>query len=197
MAEHAREWTEAWQYMEAFPAPPEAIAHAVGSDVQEDVPLLYALAHAVKPAVMVELGTRQGTSTRTLAYAARELGASFYTIDPDHGCRGFIRDIIHPQHCQFLNMTGEYAFESTATPKPDLLFVDTDPHTFDQTMHWMKTWVATLPPRAVAAFHDTVPARPEIQVAKAVQTWLAGYAGGEYVWRKFPTTYGLGILWQT
>lgn len=197
-----REWTEAWQFMEAWPPPNEAVAHAVGSDVQDDVPILYGLAMETKPAVIVELGTRQGTSTRTLAYAARALGAMFYTVDPDPGCQNFIKDILHPEHCIFLNMTGEHAFSAGVTPSPDLLFIDTDPHTYEQTKMWLETWVrVSLPSGCVAAFHDTVPARPEIQVGRAVLEWVMGEGKPEgprtnYIWRQFPTTYGLGVLWK-
>lgn len=189
------EWKEAWQFTEAHPAPALATRHAVGTDVQEDVPLLYALGKAVYPAVIVELGTRQGTSTRTLAYLAREIGALFYTVDPDPGCRNFIKDIIHPEHCNFLNMTGEHAFASNVTPLPDLLFIDTDPHTYEQTIGWLNTWVLALVRGAVIAFHDTVPARPEIQVGKAVADWIATRQE-QYVWRPIATTYGLGVLWK-
>jgi len=186
---------EAWQFTEAFPAPADAVAHAVGSDVQDDVPLLYALGCAVQPAVIVELGTRQGTSTRTLAYLAKKIGAHFFTVDPDPGCQDFIKDLLHPEHCVFLNMTGEHAFSAGVTPAPDLLFIDTDPHTYDQTKMWLETWVRTsLPHGGVAAFHDTVPARPEIEVGRAVSEWVAGQPG--YLWRTFPTTYGMGVLWK-
>jgi predicted O-methyltransferase YrrM len=191
------EWAEAWRFTEAFPAPAEAVVHAAGSDVQEDVPLLYALGCAVRPAVIVELGTRQGTSTRTLAFLAKQLGAYFYTVDPDPGCRDFIKDILHPEHCIFLNMTGEHAFSASVTPSPDLLFIDTDPHTYGQTKMWLETWVrVALPHKGVAAFHDTVPARPEIEVGRAVDEWVIGEAANSYIWRKFPTTYGMGILWK-
>ena len=193
------EWKEAWQFTEAYPAPPLATRHAVGTDVQEDAPLLYALGKAVHPTVIVELGTRQGTSARTLAYLAREIGALFYTVDPDPGCRNFIKDIIHPEHCNFLNMTGEHAFSAGVTPSPDLLFIDTDPHTYAQTKGWLETWVkGSLPHKGVAAFHDTVPARPEIQVAKAVTDWLTTEdpTSSAYIWRQIPTMYGLGLLWK-
>lgn len=190
-----REWAEAWQFTEAFPAPALAVAHAAGSDVQEDVPLLYGLGCAVQPAVIVELGTRQGTSTRTLAFLAKQLGAHFYTVDPDPGCLDFIKDIVHPEHCIFLNMTGEHAFSAGVTPSPDMLFVDTDPHDHLQTTGWLNTWIRTsLARKGVAAFHDTVPARPDIEVGRAVRDWVKGEP--QYIWREIPTTYGLGVMWK-
>jgi len=187
-----REWTEAWQFTEAWPPLGEAIQHAAGSDVQDDVPLLWALVCEVEPKRMVELGTRQGTSTRTLRLAAELVGAEFLTIDPDPGCLAFIKPILHQRYCRFLQMTGQQAFPG---PEPDFLFIDTDPHTYEQTVEWLDTYVqVALTPGGVAVFHDTVPARPEIQVGQAVRDWVAKHEG--YIWREIPTTYGLGVLWK-
>src|SRR2546430_3117250 len=122
-----QEWAKPWQFAEAWPPPAQATSHATGTDVLDDVPLLYALGRAVQPAVIVELGTRHGVSTRTLAFLAQLIGATFYTVDPDPRCEGFIKDILHPEHCIFLNMTGEHAFSAGAAPRPDMLFLDTDP----------------------------------------------------------------------
>jgi predicted O-methyltransferase YrrM len=190
------QWKEPWQFTEAFPAPAHAVEHAIGTDVQEDVPILYALVKGVRPRLIVELGTRQGTTARTLAAAAREVGALFYTIDPDPGCKPFLESFLDdPRHCMFINMTGELAYEQKVTPKPDLLFLDTDPHTKDQTRGWLETWVEQyLADGAVVAFHDTVAARPEIQVADAVREWLPSHPG--WVWTELHTTYGLGLLWK-
>src|SRR5438445_36110 len=82
-------------------------------------------------------------------------------VNPDPRCEGFIKDILHPEHCIFLNMTGEHAFSAGVTPSPDMLFIDTDPHSRRQTIGWLNTWVRTaLAHKGVAAFHDTAPARP-------------------------------------
>ena len=190
--EEVKLWTEGWQFLTEYPAPPLAIAHAVGTDVHEDAPLLYALIRAYQPSLIVELGTRQGTTARTIAQAAREIDAQFITIDPDPGCHGFIAPYVTPRYFEFRQMTGEQAFGSLA---PDLLFIDTDPHTYDQTRMWLETWVKdALMPGGVAAFHDTVPARPEIAVGRACREWATIHP--DYVWREFPTTYGFGILWK-
>ena len=192
-----QEWAKPWQFAEAWPPPAQATSHATGTDVLDDVPLLYALGRAVQPAVIVELGTRHGVSTRTLAFLAQLIGATFYTVDPDPRCEGFIKDILHPEHCIFLNMTGEHAFSAGVTPSPDMLFIDTDPHSRRQTIGWLNTWVRTaLAHKGVAAFHDTAPARPEIEVAQAVREWVIGETGNGYIWREIPTTYGLGVLWK-
>lgn len=191
-----REWKEAWQFTEAWPPMGQAVQHAAGSDVQDDVPLLFALACEIGAKTIIELGTRQGTSTRTLRMAAELLDAWFMTADPDPGCWNFIKDYAHPRYCQFANVTGEYLFGARDQyPQPDLLFIDTDPHTYDQTAMWLDTWVLHgLKPGGVAAFHDTVPARPEIEVGRAVREWVATHP--EYLWREIPTTYGIGILWK-
>jgi hypothetical protein len=153
------------------------------------------LVRGLNPRLIVELGTRQGVTTRTLAYAADKMGAFFYTIDPDPSCEVFLGSIRDPEYCVFLNMTGEAAYERKVVQKPNLLLIDTDPHTKDQTRMWLETWVEQcLAADAVVAFHDTVPARPEIQVADAVREWLPSHPG--WVWRELQTTYGLGLLWK-
>jgi predicted O-methyltransferase YrrM len=188
-------WKEAWQFTEAFPAPAAAVDHAIGTDVQDDVPILYALVRGLRPKLIIELGTRQGTTARTFAYVATEMGSLFYTIDPDPGCKPFLAPFLDQNHCVFLNLTGEVAYEHQVLPKPDLLFVDTDPHTYEQTKMWLETWVKDyLADRAVVVFHDTVAARPEIQVADAVREWLPRHPGWE--WTELQTTYGLGLLWK-
>lgn len=187
-------WKEAWQFTK-YPAPAWAVDHAIGSDVQDDVKILYALVIGLRPRAIVELGTRQGVTARTLSDAAKGVGSFFYTVDPDASCKMFLAPILDPTSCVFLNMTGEEAYERKLVPRPDLLFIDTDPHTKDQTRGWLETWVEHyLPPGAVVAFHDTVPARPEIQVADAVREWLPSHP--DWMWTELQTTYGLGLLWK-
>lgn len=196
VARNPKSWVEPWQFTEAWPPMAQAIQHANGTDVQDEVPLLFALACELEPKVIVELGTRQGTSTRTLWAAAQLLDAQFFTVDPEPSCEGYIRDILHPKYCQFLRMTGQHAFHAGVTPPgTDFLFIDTDPHTYEQTIEWLETWIrVSLVSGGCATFHDTVPARPEMEVARAVREWVAKNPG--YLWNEIPTTYGLGVLWK-
>ena len=182
------------------PVPPEAIAHGVGSDVDGDLDILWAVAHQLAPEVAIELGTRQGLSTRTLAHAMRAAGCGsrLMTIDPDPGCRTYLQGV----DCVFLPMTGERAYDHRALarlPGVDLLFVDTDPHTYEQTRMWLYTWVLRrLRAGGVAAFHDIVAARPEIRVRDAVLDFISHEAQG-WGWHEYPSPrggHGIGLLWR-
>ena len=185
-----RQFSTRERFLNEVYIPAEVVVHGTGTDVEEELPILYALTMLLRPAMMVELGTRQGTSTRTLALAAQKVGATFVTIDPVD-CRPYLEGV----NCIFLQATGEETYAQGLVAPCDLLFLDTDPHTRDQTMMWLETWVKDLLlPGGVAAFHDTIPARPEIQVVDAVRAWISDKPG--WIWHELPGTYGLGLLWK-
>ena len=178
-------------YLRAFPAPPEALGHGIGSDMEQDLSLLWAVASLVRPETIVELGTRLGTSTRTLIHAARQWGGRVVTADPVDA-----RPCLNGLPCEFFHGTGEALYEGWAMPV-GLLFIDTDPHTYDQTRRWLDTWVRTwLADGGVAVFHDVIAARPEIRVAEAVRDWLREQPQA-WRWQEFAGTWGLGLLWRT
>ncbi len=178
-------------YLAAFPAPPEAVGHGTGTDTARDLPLLWAAATLVRPAVTVELGTRRGTGTRTLAHAARQWGGRVVTVDPADA-----RPHLAGVSCEFAHGTGEATYDRWATPV-GMMSIDTDPHTYDQTRRWLDTWVKTwLAEGGVAVFHDVVAARPETRVAQAVRDWLREQPR-VWRWQEFAGTSGLGLLWRT
>jgi predicted O-methyltransferase YrrM len=203
LAEHGLEWPEPRvlrsyrrtpeqraNYLAAFPAPPEAIAHGAGSDCAEDLPLLWAVASLVRPELAVELGTRGGVSTRTLVHALAPWGGTVVTADPVN-----VQDQVADLPCQFVNMSGEELVADWTTPVP-FLFVDTDPHSYRQTRNWLDKWVQPwLADGGVAVFHDVIASRPEVQVAQAVRDWLREQPRTWY-WQEFPGTSGLGLLWR-
>jgi predicted O-methyltransferase YrrM len=203
-----RDFSTREQFLEAVRVPSIAIEHGRGSDIDQELPVLYALTMLLRPAVIVELGTRQGISARTLAQAARRVGATFVTVDIAP-CETYLDGV----DCFFIRESAERVFSAIREPVetargftarqwagvpvfgwPDLLFIDLDPHTFEQTTVMLETWVQALRPGGVAAFHDIVPARPEIQVAEAVREWVA--TRPDWMWHELPGTYGLGLLWK-
>jgi predicted O-methyltransferase YrrM len=203
LAEHGLRWPEPnvlrWyrriperreDYLEIFPAPPEAVALGVGTDSALDLPLLWAVARLVRPELAVELGTRDGISTRTLAHALGPWGGTVVTADPVN-----VQTRLADVPCQFVNMSGEELFEAWTTPVA-FLYIDTEPHGYRQTRMWLDRWVQTwLTDGGVAVFHDVVGARPEVQVAQAVRDWLREQPRTWY-WQEFPGTWGLGLLWR-
>jgi predicted O-methyltransferase YrrM len=177
-------------YLQAFPAPPEAVAHGEGADCALDLPLLWAVASLARPELAVELGTRGGLSTRTLVHALSPWGGTVVTADPVN-----VQAELAGVPCQFVNMSGEELFDAWTTPV-QMLFFDTDPHSYRQTRFWLDRWVQTwLTDGGVAVFHDVVAARPDVQVAQAVRDWLREQPRSWY-WQEFPGTWGLGLLWR-
>jgi hypothetical protein len=86
----------------------------------------------------------------------------------------------------------------------DILFVDTDPHSYAQTLGWLDTWVLhRVVAGSVAMFHDIVPARREIRVRDAVRKWLKALRGRDWTWLEYRAKrkvkhgpYGVGLLWR-
>lgn len=185
-------------------APPREAYAQIGTDayapdVDGDLEILWAVIKLLKPDLAIEIGTRQAVSTRTIVHAMQYAGCSrrLVTIDPDPACKAYLRGV----NCTFLQAMGEEIFTHPVYSKHyaavDFLFIDTDPHTYDQTWRWLDTWVQRVTPGGVVAFHDIVPARPEIQVADAIRDWLKGRAG--WMWCEYPspgTGAGIGLLWR-
>lgn len=164
----------------AEPPPLEAHVHGIGTDVEADLVPLWALTVAAAPRVVLELGTRRGVSTRTLAHACRETGAVLFTCDPDPACAAFLRGV---RNVVSFRATGEELYAMGVFPprSVDVLFVDTDPHSHAQTRGWLETWVAgSLREGGLAIFHDINARnvdgspRPDIQVEAALKAWCVG-----------------------
>lgn len=188
--EYLRIYERSSEYLDAFPAPAEVVQHGLHSDAAQDLPLLWAVASLVRPELIVELGTRYGMSTRTLVHAAQHGCGRVISVDPVDA-RPYLADV----PCEFIQKTGEELFRTWTTPVK-FLFIDTDPHSYEQTRHWLNTWVQTwLGDGGVAVFHDVVAARPEIQVTQAVRDWLREQPP-VWRWQEFAGTSGLGLLWR-
>jgi predicted O-methyltransferase YrrM len=144
----------------------------------------------VRPELIVELGTRWGTSTRTLIHAAGQWGGKVVTVDPADA-----RPYLAGLPCEFMQKTAEELFRVWNRPVK-MLFIDTDPHSYEQTRRWLDTWVQTwLADGGVAVFHDVLSARAEIQVAQAVRDWLREQPR-VWRWQEFSGSSGLGLLWR-
>ena len=185
-------------------APLEAYVHGIGTDVEHDLIPLWKLTVAVRPRVVLELGTRRAVSTRTLAHACQRVGAILFTCDPDPGCAPFLRGV----PAIAFRCMGEQLFSMDLFPSGsvDVLFVDTDPHSFEQTTQWLRTWcVQILSPNGLAIFHDvngrdvSSAPRPDIQVKAALLDWISPTpAGDELYWEYVELGHdgagGLGVL---
>lgn len=170
-----RAWVDA--ALKTDDIPMEAFVHGIGTDVEHDLIPLWALTVAARPRLVLELGTRHAISTRTLAHACQRVGAVLMTCDPDPGCAPFLRGV---QAIAF-RCTGERLYEMALFPpgSVDVLFVDVDPHGYEQTQGFLSTFVAqTLTPGGIALLHDvnardvSGAPRPDIQVKAAIATWI-------------------------
>lgn len=181
---------------EAGPIPKHVLKYGLDTDLEGDIGLLWACVRAAEPRLAVEIGTRFGTSTRAIVDAVRGRGGRVITVDPDPACRRFVTGLVN---CKFLQQPGEQ-FLSSLREEIDFLFIDTDPHTAEQTTMWLGHTERVLSRKGCAVFHDIVQNRPEIQVAAAVREWLKDHPG--WSWTEFPVPPadyrwpqgGLGLL---
>ena len=118
---------------------------------------LYAIARAIRPAVIVETGTYWGYSTAVLAAAVRDsrLGiVHSYDIYPKAGAHipADLRAFIHLH----LGRPATTALpELLSTSAPQLVFQDSV-HDYDGVLAELRVLAPRLAPRAVVLFHDFV-----------------------------------------
>jgi predicted O-methyltransferase YrrM len=131
--------------------------------------LLYAVARALRPGVVVEIGSARGKSTCTLALAcSQNQHGMVYAIDPhepnawsDLGVTGdsyeFLRARLRAYSlgawCRVIRATSAQAASDWSRPI-DLLFVDGD-HTYEGVKQDFEAFRPWLSPTAVVLFHDT------------------------------------------
>ncbi len=157
-----------------------------GDGLALDLGLLWAVATLVRPELAVELGTRDGVSTRTLAHALAPWGGTVVTADPVN-----VQARLAEVPCQFVNMSGEELFDAWTTPVP-FMFIDTDPHSYRQTRMWLDRWVQTwLADGGVAVFHDVVGAGPRCRWPRRCATGCASSLE-RGTGRSFPAPRGWG-----
>lgn len=149
--------------------PPYATAIDWQSGLGDAAFLLYGLVRAMRPAVVVEIGSARGRSTCALALACRHnRHGKVYAIDPhtlnpwtEIGTEGiteaFLRSRLRAyglyEWCEVMTTTsGEAA--KTWSQKVDLLFIDGD-HSFDGVRLDFESFRPWLAPGAMVVFHDT------------------------------------------
>lgn len=166
----------------AFKWPTEIESLVSPTDGMCDFDVLWSLAYIRQPRWIVELGTRSGISTRVLRNACPK--ANLLTVDVDD-CSHHLKGV----DCTFWHMPAEQALEKYLW-ETDLLFIDTSPHSYEQTKVWMETWVAKkLRCGGIACFHDTISYKG---VIGAIQEWTASNPG--WIFTEFGAGFGLGVL---
>ncbi len=148
-------------------------------DFDPYVPVAAGWVEALDARVVVELGVRAGVSTRALLAGAHATGGRVWGVDPEdrHG-------IDDPR---FTFVRADAAAVADRWEAIDLLHVDTDPHTEDQTRRWLELYAGKC--RAVA-LHDAH--HPGFGVGAAVKAFAA--SGGWRVYEYWGNPSGWTVL---
>lgn len=180
---------------------PHIIARAPG-DIANRLWTLYWLARMLcrepgSPRRLVELGTRQGDSTRALLAACEDEHALLNSFDMEdcsviYLWRSFLPLWAFRQKNSVL--AGEQWWPEI---KVDLVFVDTD-HTFETTQREIEVWHRHVRPGGVMMFHDywlLEPGRDGVKPA-VDQFYGANKDGWRLETHDAYNDTGLGLLWH-
>lgn len=127
------------------------------SDISDHLLTLYAEALEVKPRVIVELGTREGESTRALLRVAEHCLGTLVSVDTSD-CSHIVSSdrwrFVRSDDIEFERNWSDWARSRGLPEEIDFLFVDTS-HLYDHTRAEIQVWFPHLSSTAKAAFHDT------------------------------------------
>jgi hypothetical protein len=167
------------------------------------VPFAFWLAEALRPAILVELGTHNGTSFLAFCQAIKAQGAptKAFAVDTWQGDEqaGHYGDDVHDRlesvvlakyagFAQLMRMRFDEAAPYFSDGSIDLLHID-GLHTYEAVSHDFQTWLPKLSRRGVVIFHDTMVREREFGVWKLWEELRDRYPSFE-----FRHTHGLGVL---
>ncbi len=161
-------------------APPHILKVGKGTDIEADIQGLWAAAKLAQPALSIEIGTRVGgPSTRAIADAIKSTirGDKRRFIAVDSSAASSRASI---GGCQYIQSEGQL-FLDTVNEELQFLFIDVDPHGYEDTLTWLNWMERLLARGGYAAFHDIVENRPEIKVRAAIRDWLKSRENWECV----------------
>lgn len=149
---------------------------------------LFNLVIAHKPKTIVELGVREGNSSdafiRALKYYDEEnLDEPGRLTSFDPGSNGY--DILaqgmflpeSSKYWDFYTMTGEAGYEKFGDKiiDIDLLYIDTDPHSFKQMTMWLNDyWIQNVRAGGLVVFDDCAPQHQEGVNFTPAEVWNVG-----------------------
>jgi len=172
-----------------------------GSAWLQHTPFALFLVHALRPRVLVELGTYSGTSYCAFcqAISTLEVPCKAYAVDTwegDDHCGPYSGDILvdlmryhHPRYASFstlLKSTFDAALAQFPAGTVDLLHID-GCHAYEAVAHDFQSWLPKLSNRAVVLFHDT-----QVRNFGVWQLWEV--LQQQYPSFEFHHGYGLGVL---
>ncbi len=149
------------------------------NDIKEHEKHLEAFVVASKALYVVELGTRQGVSTRALLKGLAKTNGILTTIDIDD-CSEYVKGLA----CEFIH--GDDMKVPLPTREIDLLFIDSS-HQFDHTLAEHQRWVPCVKEGGFILLHDM----NYDGVLDAVKAFCQ-YEGYQYLWDRRQN--GLGVI---
>ncbi len=167
------------------------------------IPLAGWLVSALRPRLLVELGTHAGASFFAFCQATRASGheGRCYAVDTwqgdehaglyDESVYTGVRDHLAEHYSGFasmMRMSFDEAISYFADGSVDLLHID-GLHTYEAVRHDFETWLPKMSERGVVLFHDTGVREREFGVWKLWSELRERYPSFE-----FSHTHGLGIL---
>ena len=141
--------------------------------------------------IAIELGVGKGESTGIILEALRETGGTLYSYDiieqPVPGQKGWSYSMIG----------GAKGYVAWGGKPIDFLFVDTDPHDYDQTLLWCTTWFQCLKPTGVSLWHDTNLQRAGVDVRGALEAFASIKKARKVTLEFNDESYGMGeMAWR-
>lgn len=166
------------------------------------IPFAGWIVEAMKPEILVELGTHYGDSFFAFCQAVRasKLSTQCYAVDTWQGDEhageygNEVYDFVRRKHEAFasesslLRMTFDDALAHFTDGTVDLLHID-GLHTYDAVKHDFETWKPKLSDRAVVLFHDTAVRQGDFGVWRYWEELIA-----QYPHIRFDHSSGLGVL---
>ena len=191
------------------------------TDISSHLPTLVYEVVIQKPKLIVELGVRNGESTKAFLTATKITGARLLSIDVDD-CSYVSSDpkwlFYKGDDISFAKKFKSYAKKNKIPSEIDILFIDTS-HTYAHTLQEMKYWFSFLTKNAKVIFHDTNSGKivkirdgsfyPKINqssqrdVIAAIETFFNIkidekkpflYSNNEWLFKHDPFSFGLTIL---
>ncbi len=167
------------------------------------IPFAHWIVGAVRPEVLVELGTHNGVSYSAFCETVLEsqLPTRCYAVDTWQGDEhaGFYDERVfldlqsfhasrYSSFSSMLRCTFDAALPKIADGSVDLLHID-GRHRYEDVTHDFTSWQCKLSRRAVVLFHDTAVRDGDFGVFRLWQE-----LSGQYPSFEFPHAYGLGVL---
>lgn len=152
-------------------------------DIIGHIPFLRETCLKLEAQTILELGVRDGGSTRAFLDVARILGTKVISVDIEDCSK--VSDSPNWEFHQVDDMLFDFK------EPVDVLFIDTS-HTYEHTLNELRKFTPLVKKDGVILLHDTVHC-PEVY--KAITDFLAENPN-KYQFENRENCNGLGILWQ-